>query len=405
MVPEQPSPLVDPVGVGLQDVGRSISRKSAGEVISNPSNEVNVVNSTAKYRVGVIGAGLKGTQHARAYQLDPRTEVVAVAESDPEVRELFRERFGLERGFTDCRGMLANEDIDIAAPILPSVVNPEVVFECIRVDVKGIFCEKPMCVSLDEADRMVAECKSRGITLASGDSERNYDSLWKVRDIIETGELGNTRSITIHGGGGEMWGGGCQSLSVMRMFAWDADVDWVTGWVAGDPWSEHDQGMGGYIRFTNDIECIIHLDPGVRQGIEVVCDDGLCTYDWRQVRLFKGKTLADFGGPFPANKGWGPGLDEDGWISMATRQDNSTRSFVDALEAGVEPRTSGDNMRKVLEIILALRESHRRNHAAVKLPLEDRSLGIVPVSARAYGQRSVGSTDWYWPALMSQKPA
>ncbi len=38
---------------------------------------------TLPYRVGVIGAGLKGTQHARAYQLDPRTEVVAVAGEGP----------------------------------------------------------------------------------------------------------------------------------------------------------------------------------------------------------------------------------------------------------------------------------------------------------------------------------
>ena len=45
---------------------------------------------TPPYRVGVIGAGLKGTQHARAYQLDPRTEVVAVAEKDPEVLDLFQ---------------------------------------------------------------------------------------------------------------------------------------------------------------------------------------------------------------------------------------------------------------------------------------------------------------------------
>ena len=62
---------------------------------------------TPPYRVGVIGAGLKGTQHARAYQLDPRTEVVAVAEKDPDALELFQRRFGLERGYTDYREMLS----------------------------------------------------------------------------------------------------------------------------------------------------------------------------------------------------------------------------------------------------------------------------------------------------------
>ncbi len=107
-----------------------------------------------KYRVGVIGAGLKGTQHARAYQLDPRAEVTAVAEKDPEALELFQKRFGLERGYTDYREMLANEQVDIAAPILPSTVIPEVVLASVEADVKGIFCEKPMCVTLDEAERL-----------------------------------------------------------------------------------------------------------------------------------------------------------------------------------------------------------------------------------------------------------
>ena len=46
-----------------------------------------------RYRVGVIGYGNKGTQDARAYQLNPLTEVVAAADPDPENLELFCERF------------------------------------------------------------------------------------------------------------------------------------------------------------------------------------------------------------------------------------------------------------------------------------------------------------------------
>ena len=47
------------------------------------------------YRVGVIGCGRKGTEHARAYVLNPRAEVVAAADSDPENLSLFGERFGV----------------------------------------------------------------------------------------------------------------------------------------------------------------------------------------------------------------------------------------------------------------------------------------------------------------------
>ncbi len=361
---------------------------------------------TEKLRVGVIGAGLKGTQHARAYQLDPRTEVTAVAEKDPAVLELFQKRFGLERGYTDYREMLANEEIDISAPILPSTVIPEVVLASVDAGVKGVYCEKPFCVTLEEADRLVQACESRGVHFASGDAERNYDNLWKARGIIESGEIGDVRAISIYGGVGEIWGGGCQSLSVMRMFAWDSDVEWLTGWVEKDAWSDNDQGMGGSIHFANGVECYLYMRSGAKRGIEVICENGYMSYDWGRVRMFRttGSGAQEFGGPFPLSKHFGPELDSDGWISMATRQDNSTRSFLDTFDEGVEPRCSGANMQKVLEIIVGMRESHRRGFEPIKFPIEDRGLGVLPVPARAFGQRSVGDTPWYWPALMSQKP-
>ena len=67
------------------------------------------------YRVGVIGCGRKGTSHARAYDLNPATEVVAAADTDPENLELFCERFGVP-GYADYGEMLRRESIDIAAP-------------------------------------------------------------------------------------------------------------------------------------------------------------------------------------------------------------------------------------------------------------------------------------------------
>ena len=121
----------------------------------------------AKYRVGLIGAGRKGTQHARAYMLDERTELVAVADGDPENLALFQKRTGVP-GYADYRQMLEKEALDIAAPILPVGVNPEVVIACAQAGVKAILCEKPIAASLEEADRMVAECKSRRILLWRG---------------------------------------------------------------------------------------------------------------------------------------------------------------------------------------------------------------------------------------------
>ena len=111
-----------------------------------------------KYRVGLIGCGRKGTEHARGYRFHPLTEVVAAADTDPENLALFCERFDVPV-YADYEEMLKKEQIQIAAPILPTSVNPEVVLRCADAGVKAIFCEKPMSASLEDADRLVEVCR------------------------------------------------------------------------------------------------------------------------------------------------------------------------------------------------------------------------------------------------------
>ena len=69
----------------------------------------------------------------------------------------------------------------------------------------------------------------------------------------------------------------------------------------------------------------------------------------------------------------------------------SVSVFVDYLEQDLDPPGSGDNGRKVLEIAIGLRESHRRGHAPVRFPLEDRNLRMIPHASRMnYKKLQVG---------------
>ena len=242
----------------------------------------------AKYRVGLIGAGRKGTQHARAYMLDERTELVAVADGDPENLALFQKRTGVP-GYADYRQMLEKEALDIAAPILPVSPNPEVVIACAQAGVKAILCEKPIAASLAEADRMVAECKRRRISFGAGDLDVNLPAYQKALEFIGAGELGAVKRITLLGGSGtEMSGGGCQRFTLMRHFAGCAEVAWVSGWVSDDPLSDHDQGGAGYVRFTNGVEAFTYRDQDVRgRGYEVACEDGIFYSDDNLVGLYR----------------------------------------------------------------------------------------------------------------------
>ena len=78
----------------------------------------------------------------------------------------------------------------------------------------------------------------------------------------------------------------------------------------------------------------------------------------------------------------GSSYEPDGWKWPGDRNIASVQSIVDALENDTEPTGSGENGRRVLELAIATRESHRQGHAPVRLPLEDRTLRMIPSRSR-----------------------
>lgn len=338
------------------------------------------------YRVGIIGCGSMGTEHGRGYAAHPQTEIVAVADPDPERLRMFGERFGVKARYAHYEDLLANERIDVAGVIVPVKVNPRIVLACAAAGVRGIFCEKPIAASLREADEMVEVCRAMGIPLACGAIWRNHPYMQAARRLIADGEIGQVFSVNGYHTSGEISGGGCHTLNVMRMLAGDADADWVIGWMEGDPHSDHDQGAGGYLRFRGGVEGFLHVRAGVRSGVEAIGERGLFFWDWQDVSLWKatkeGAGYRDLRpAPFPYPDLFAP----DVYPAIT----GGIRSLIDSIERGGKPLCSGDDMRKVLEIAVALRESHRRGHVPVHLPMEDRSLKIIPNPYRWLGGRPI----------------
>ena len=368
----------------------------------------------AKYRVGVIGGGRQGTHHARAYALHPMTEVVAVADTDPENLELFCDRFNVP-GYSSYEEMFKHKQIDIAVPILPVRANTDAVVASAQAGVRAIFCEKPLAGRLEDADRMVEACRSRGIYFAAGLVSRNYPEYWKARELIEAGEIGEIAGINIYDKNGQ---GGCHGINLACHFAGDADVDWVVGWVEGDPFSDYEEGhregeagckgLGGYIRFSNGVECFSHVKNSVRsrqgeagRGLEVVCSHGVLYNDSQGLHLLKATdgslaVLQEVDGLFEDTRSRGLTYDEEGWRIPTPGMTASVQALVDSLETGAALKLStGEDLRKSLEICIGLRESHRQNHSPIKFPLADRSLKMYPINARWNYKKEVYGRERY----------
>ena len=347
------------------------------------------MTTTAKYQVGIVGCGRQGTQHARGFNLLPDTQVVAIADPDPDNLALAMRRLSA-RGYSTAEEMYANEQLDIVDCVLPVQYNPDMVVLAAETSgAKGIVSEKPIAASLVDADRMVAACEANGIPWQGGNVDRSISQLWEARALIEAGEIGEVLNINLY----ELtMQGGCQGLSVAHMFAQDADIDWVTGWTNGDPFGESDDeylGIGGYVRYANGIDCFIHAKTGAMRGLIVTGTEGVYVTDKRHHRFYHKSDGSDAdllsGLRYDDSKTFKPfrphaegGYDEEGWLYPGDRLVNSMQSIVDAVTLGIEPRTSGQVQHKSFEATVAMRESARQGHAAVKLPLEDRSLTLKP---------------------------
>ncbi len=372
----------------------------------------------AKYRVGIIGGGRMGTHHARGYALNPATEVVAVADIDDENRQLFSERFGAT-SYSSYEEMLSNEGLDIVGAILPVKAHANAVVAAAEAGAKAVFCEKPMTARLSDADRMVAACEANVTKFAAGVIPRNYPEYWKARNMVDAGAIGQVQTININDPNGQ---GGCHGINLALMFAQDDDVDWGIGWVGGDPHSDEDgdgalDGLGGYFRFKSGIEVFASHRPSVMyragesgQGFEVVGTQGVIWNDFNGLHIAKvphgyepeqRADLKEVEGAFEDTRNIVQrGYDEEGWRLPTPGMQASVQALVTALENDETPRMStGQSLRKSLEICIGLRESARRDQAVVKFPNEDRSLVMYPVPSRWNFKKEIYGRDEYMEML------
>lgn len=152
------------------------------------------LHKTKSYRVAVIGhtgRGNYGHGLDTVWREFPQTRIVAVADADPSGLAAAVKRLGDPRGFTDYRRMLDEMKPDLVA-VCPRWVDQhcDMVVAAAERGVRGIYLEKPLCRTLDEADRMQAACERNNTKLAIAFQTRYSQKLPVVRALIESGKLG-----------------------------------------------------------------------------------------------------------------------------------------------------------------------------------------------------------------------
>ncbi|MFM8377017.1 MAG: Gfo/Idh/MocA family protein [Phenylobacterium sp.] len=119
-------------------------------------------------RGGVIGAGVFGGYHARQYAQAQGAGLAAVFDPDPERANDVAGRHGAE-AFSDLAAFL--DAVDVVTVASPGVRHAEGALAALKAG-RPVYVEKPLAISLEESDRILAEAARRGLVVACGHQER-----------------------------------------------------------------------------------------------------------------------------------------------------------------------------------------------------------------------------------------
>jgi predicted dehydrogenase len=138
-------------------------------------------NADGLLRVGVVGVGIMGSNHARVYADLPGASLVGVADPDPRQRDFVSGALGCA-GYADVEGLLA-EGIDAVTIAAPTHLHRELAVACINRGVH-VLVEKPIASSVEEGRAIIAAARRAGVTLMIGHVERFNPAVEAIKDAI-----------------------------------------------------------------------------------------------------------------------------------------------------------------------------------------------------------------------------
>lgn len=149
--------------------------------------------------VGLVGTGRMGSFHAEtlARRL-PGVRLAAVADPAPGAAQRLGDRLGCPRATTDVDELINDPRLDAVVIVTPARTHAGLV-EAAALAGKAVYCEKPMAVTLAEADRAIEAAGKAGVPLQVG-FNRRYDTGFRAaHDKIAAGAIGTPqllRSLT-----------------------------------------------------------------------------------------------------------------------------------------------------------------------------------------------------------------
>jgi len=144
--------------------------------------------SNAAIRFGIIGAGVAGRYHAQAIAQTPGARLIAVCAGHPERAAALASTFNA-RVEPDVAALLACDDIDAVCICTPSGQHAEQGIAAAKAG-KHVLVEKPLAITLADADALIDACRTAGVYLSVALQRRTDPDFCAARDALAAGALG-----------------------------------------------------------------------------------------------------------------------------------------------------------------------------------------------------------------------
>jgi scyllo-inositol 2-dehydrogenase (NAD+) len=142
-----------------------------------------------KLPVGVIGLGRMGQIYARHLAASTQARIVSLSDVVEKRAQELAHELDVACWTTDYRDLLDNEEVEAVFVTSPTSTHREVVIAAAEAG-KAIFCEKPIALTLEDTDQMIAAIERAGIMFQAGFMRRFDAGYVAAKARIEAGDIG-----------------------------------------------------------------------------------------------------------------------------------------------------------------------------------------------------------------------
>ncbi len=327
-------------------------------------------------KIAILGAGFITDIHMESYhRFIPEAEVVAVYARKIEKAKDFAAKYHIPKYFDNIDTLLAETDCEIVDICLPNFLHADACIKAAKAG-KHIIIEKPLAVTLEEADEMIAECKKANVKLMYAEELCFAPKYERVRQLVKEGAVGEVymlKQAEKHSGphtdwfydvnlsgGGVLMDMGCHAMEWFRWMLGNAKPISVYASMSTVLHKERTKGEDNsivIIEFENGVTAVAENSWAKHGGMddrsEVHGTGGVIYAD-----LFMGNSAISY-----SKHGYGYAMEKAdttvGWSFTVFEEvfnqgyPHELKHFVDCVQNNKEPLVTGDDGRVVLEILYA----------------------------------------------------